>query len=173
MLIFEILICRLTLKYTTEALKYFLQVDKTQSSRLTAFFSACLKQLHNIDSLIFTSLISFFQIVRTQTEHHFFGAEACGKTKISLSAFLHCWGWTNEWTTAARVTQWQTAYSATSSVAAPQGPGSDLFPELHLSLSLPLLPLLLLLLLTSSSFPDCLSPLISAQHDSIKCIFLF
>lgn len=44
-------------------------------------------------------------------------------------------------TAAARVAQWQTTYSTTSSVAAPQGPGSDLFPELHLSL------------LTSSFFP--------------------
>lgn len=40
-------------------------------------------------------------------------------------------------TTAARATQWQTTYSTTSSVAAPQGPGSDLFPELHLSLLTP------------------------------------
>lgn len=60
-----------------------------------------------------------------------FWAKSCGKTEISLSATLHCWVWTNEVTTAAQVTQWQTAYSATSSVAAPQGPGSDLFPELH------------------------------------------
>lgn len=71
-----------------------------------------------------------------------FGAKSCGKTENSLSAFLHCWVWTNEMTTAARVTQWQTAYSATSSVARPQGLGSDLFPELHFSLSLSLSPFL-------------------------------
>lgn len=71
-----------------------------------------------------------------------FGAKSCGKTEISPSAFLHCWVWTNEMTTAARVTQWRTAYSATSSVARPQGLGSDLFPELHFSLWLGLSPLL-------------------------------
>lgn len=71
-----------------------------------------------------------------------FGAKSCGKTEISLSAFLHCWVWTNEMTTAAQVTQWRTAYSATSSVARPQGLGSDLFPELHFSFSLGLSPFL-------------------------------
>lgn len=47
-----------------------------------------------------------------------------------------------KWPTAAPVTQWRTAYSATSSVARPQRPRSDLFPELHLFLSPIFLPLL-------------------------------
>lgn len=82
-----------------------------------------------------------------------FWVKSCGKTEISLSATLHCWVGTNEVTTAARVTQWQTAYSATSSVAAPQGPGSDLFPELHLShpLFLPLFLVIALWLLYSKN----------------------
>lgn len=88
-----------------------------------------------------------------------FGAKSCGKTEISLSAFLHCWVWTNEMTTAARVTQWRTAYSATSSVARPQGLGSDLFPELHFSLSLALSP-----------FPSYLS--VSLSPSSPFCSYL-
>lgn len=100
---------------------------------------------------LFRHFLWTFQFVANANPTHlgkrrlaiFFGvAKSCGKTEISLSAFLHCWVGTNEVTTAARVTQWRTAYSATSSVARPQGPGSDLFPELHFSLSLHLIPFL-------------------------------
>lgn len=133
-------------------------------------------QHHNSDSLTshlfphrsFISISICHQDKSPHTGQHWlviFGAKSCGKTAISLSAILHCWVWTNEMTTAARVAQWQTAYSATSSVAGPQGPGSDLFPELHLSLSLTLSPP------SSASLYECPTPLSrlkSLRHDSIK-----
>ena len=142
-------LCKITTKNKLFVWLQMIHLKPLLSPRLLVdFHSEQNKQHHNRDPLTLFSplcpLLAFQFVSGTNTHTHkqaisdewFFGAESCGKTQVSPSAILHCWVWTNDVTTAARVAQWQTAYSATSSVAAPQGPGSDLFPVLHLSLSL-------------------------------------